>query len=98
MDDASEAPTDSTGQLIRPVYIASARDLETEFASMLPAWEGKETEHNWAPREQAVQRVRGMLKGEVHARFHDAFLLGLKNGFINASLKTASVIRTDTIC
>ena len=60
--------------------------------------QGKETEHNWAPREQAIQRVRGMLKGEVHARFHDTFLLGLKNGFITASLKTASVVRTDTTC
>lgn len=60
--------------------------------------QGKETEHNWAAREQSIQRVRGMLKGEVHTRFHEAFLLGLKNGFINASLKTVGAVRTDTIC
>ncbi|CCM02847.1 uncharacterized protein FIBRA_04959 [Fibroporia radiculosa] len=79
---------------VKPVYIASTHDLENEFASMLRHFEGKETEHNWAPREQSIQRVRGMLKGEVHERFADAFLLGLKNGFINASLKTLASLRT----
>ncbi|KZT72610.1 hypothetical protein DAEQUDRAFT_722772 [Daedalea quercina L-15889] len=91
---ADSPTTPSGGSDVRPVYIASVHDLENEFASMLGHFEGKETEHNWAPREQSVQRVRGMLKGEVHARFHDAFLLGLKNGFINASLKTLASLRT----
>lgn len=32
-----------------------------------------------------------MLKGEVHERFTETFLLGLKQGFIDASIKTVSV-------
>lgn len=31
-----------------------------------------------------------MLKGEVHERFTETFLLGLKQGFIDASIKTVS--------
>jgi len=92
----SPPPTESTSGAgsqvadVRPVYIASTHDLENEFTSMLKHFEGKETEHNWAMREQAIQRVRGMIKGEVHERYTDTFLSGLKNGFLNASLKTVT--------
>ncbi len=53
--------------------------------------QGKETEHNWASREKAVLRVRGMLKGGVHERFNEPFLQGLRQGFIEASLKAVSL-------
>lgn len=49
---------------------------------------GKETEHNWAARDQAIQRVRGMLKGDVHNRYSEPFLAALKDGFISWSTKT----------
>ncbi|KAL0572246.1 suppressor of tub2 mutation [Marasmius crinis-equi] len=79
---------------VSPVYIASARDLENEFASMAKPFDGKETEHNWSTREQAIQRVRGMLKGDVHNRYLDVFLACLKDGFIQWSLKTLASLRT----
>ncbi|KAG6833770.1 hypothetical protein H0H87_001202 [Tephrocybe sp. NHM501043] len=79
---------------IQPVYIASAKDLENEFASMLKPFEGKETEHNWSAREQAILRVRGMLKGDVHIRYPDTFITVLKEGFIQWSLKTLASLRT----
>ena len=50
-------------------------------------FQGKETEHNWAPREKAILRVRGMLKGDVYERFTETFLSNLKP-FIDASIKT----------
>lgn len=52
--------------------------------------QGKETEHNWAAREQAILRVRGMLKGDVHLRYQDVFLASLKDGFMQWTLKTVS--------
>ncbi|CAL1702266.1 unnamed protein product [Somion occarium] len=93
---ASPIPTEggSSGVDIKPVYIASSRDLENEFASMLKHFEGKETEHNWAAREKAILRVRGMLKGEVYERYPETFFHGLKNGFIDASVKTLISLRT----
>ncbi|KAG7097228.1 hypothetical protein E1B28_004599 [Marasmius oreades] len=87
-------PTSETSSDVNPVYIASARDLETEFASMAKPFDGKETEHNWSPREQAILRVRGMLKGDVHNRYLDVFLACLKEGFIQRSLKTLASLRT----
>ncbi|KIP12816.1 hypothetical protein PHLGIDRAFT_97512 [Phlebiopsis gigantea 11061_1 CR5-6] len=93
---ASPVPADPAiagGSEVKTVYIASSRDLDHEFANMLKHFEGKEDEHNWAARERAIVRVRGMIKGEVHERFTEAFLNGLKNGFIDASLKTASAHR-----
>ncbi|PVG01051.1 hypothetical protein CPB86DRAFT_700010 [Serendipita vermifera] len=85
---------DTNSDDIAPVYIASARDLEHEFAEMAPPFEGRESEHNWQPRDRAIVRVRGMLKGDVHVRFHDAFLEGLKSGFMANSLKTLTSLRT----
>ena len=38
-----------------------------------------------------MQRVRGMLKGDVHVRFLDPFLIALKDGFIQWSLKTVGL-------
>jgi CLIP-associating protein 1/2 len=67
--------------------VASSKDLETEFADMLKAFDGKETEHNWAPRERAIVRIRGMLKGEVHVRFGETFFANLKS-ILDASAKT----------
>ncbi|KAG9219191.1 hypothetical protein CCMSSC00406_0001601 [Pleurotus cornucopiae] len=97
--NASPTPTTpatpaSEGPDVQAVYIASTRDLETEFASMQSAFEGKETEHNWAQRERSILRVRGMLKGGVHTRYLDAFIGCLKEGFMQWSLKTVSSLRT----
>lgn len=35
-------------------------------------------------------RVRSMLKGDVHSRFPDAFISGLKNGLLEGTLKSVS--------
>ncbi|KAF9468966.1 clasp N terminal-domain-containing protein [Collybia nuda] len=86
-------PTNENAE-IQPVYITSSRDLENEFAAMLKPFEGKETEHNWAAREQAILRVRGMLKGDIHSRYMDTFLVCLKEGFIQWSLKALASLRT----
>ncbi|KAG6890930.1 hypothetical protein C0995_000887 [Termitomyces sp. Mi166 len=95
---ASQTSTNESADA-QPVYIASTRDLENEFAAMSKPFEaspfcGRETEHNWAAREQAILRVRGMLKGDVHLRYLDTFLVSLKDGFIQWSLKTLASLRT----
>ncbi|PFH52674.1 hypothetical protein AMATHDRAFT_74133 [Amanita thiersii Skay4041] len=79
---------------VQPVYIASVRDLENEFVSMAKLFEGKETEHNWTPRDQSITRVRGMLKGGVHERYFDAFIALLKENFVQWSIKTLGSLRT----
>ncbi|THH14964.1 hypothetical protein EW146_g5443 [Bondarzewia mesenterica] len=78
---------------VQPVYVASSRDLENEFAHMFKPFEGKETEHNWAARDRAITRVRGMLKGDVHVRYADTFFSHLKQ-ITDASFKTLASLRT----
>ncbi|KAF8450793.1 clasp N terminal-domain-containing protein [Boletus edulis BED1] len=87
-------PSSETASTVEPAFIASARDLENEFAAMVKAFEGKETEHNWTPRERCIQRVRGMLRGDIHTRYPDVFFQCLKDGFIQASLKALASLRT----
>lgn len=57
---SSSMGTALTSSDITPVYIASTRDLENEFNSMVEPFEGKETEHNWHPRDRSISRIRGM--------------------------------------
>ncbi|KAF9221886.1 hypothetical protein BS17DRAFT_784123 [Gyrodon lividus] len=87
-------PSSESASTVEPAFIASARDLENEFAAMAKAFEGKETEHNWAARERGIQRVRGMLRGDIHTRYPDVFIQCLKDGFIQSSLKTLASLRT----
>lgn len=58
---------------------------------MLPHFEGKETEHNWTPREKAVVRIRGMLQGEAHKQYPEAFLAGMKGGIFDGVSRTVNL-------
>lgn len=89
-----QTPSTSDSPDVQPAYIASSRDLESEFAAMAKPFEGKESEHNWAARDAAVQRVRGMIKGDVHTRYAETFQACLKEGFVQWSLKTLASLRT----
>nr|XP_019007659.1 uncharacterized protein I206_07674 [Kwoniella pini CBS 10737]OCF46440.1 hypothetical protein I206_07674 [Kwoniella pini CBS 10737] len=79
---------------IEIVYIASPHDVLNEMSAMLPYFEGKETEHNWLPREKSVIRIRGMLKGGVWTKFHETFIQGLKSGILEGVSKTIVSLRT----
>jgi CLIP-associating protein 1/2 len=61
------------------IQVASARDLEHEFASMQPCFVGKETEFNWQDREKSIFRMRGMLLGGVHLAYKSAFIACIKS-------------------
>ncbi|KAF9246968.1 clasp N terminal-domain-containing protein [Melanogaster broomeanus] len=87
-------PSSEGASTVEAAYIASARDLENEFATLTKSFEGKETEHNWAARDKGIQRVRGMIRGDIHTRFPDVFFQCLKDGFIQLSLKTLASLRT----
>lgn len=62
------ASTSTSAPDLAPVYIASERDLDAEFAAMRAGFEGRETEHNWTARDRSVARMRGMIVGGVTGR------------------------------
>ena len=72
--------------------VASARDLESEYAQMLPHFQGRETEHNWNPREKSVIHLRGMLRGQAFEQFPEAFVHWLKHGFFEGLSKTVCLL------
>lgn len=58
--------------------------------------QGRESEHNWAARERSVIQIRGMLKGDAHVRYLDTFLVGLKGGILDATLKAVRLAHIRT--
>ncbi|CAE7123154.1 unnamed protein product [Rhizoctonia solani] len=90
--DGTGASASSTD--IPSVFIASGRDLENEMEKMLPFFQGRETEHNWADRERSVVTIRGIIKGGVYSRYPDVFIEGLKSGVLDGVLKALASLRT----
>ena len=52
--------------------------------------QGRETEQNWLERDEAVKKIRGMIRGDVFMRYPEPFLTGLKNGILEGTLKAVS--------
>jgi len=44
------------------VQITSRQDLERTLAPLHACFEGRESEHNWAAREAAIVKLRGILR------------------------------------
>ena len=76
-----------------PIYMLSERELSDTMRDMLPHFEGKETEHNWMPRDKAVLKIRRMLMGNSPTEYHHAFMAGIKS-LIDGILKVANTLRT----
>jgi CLIP-associating protein 1/2 len=76
-----------------PIYMLSERELNDTIRDMLPHFEGKETEHNWMPRDKAVLKIRRILKGNAPTEYHHAFMAGIKS-LIDGILKVANTLRT----
>lgn len=73
------------------IQISTDRELEDEFRAISACFDGKETEHNWAAREKAIFRVRGILQSDVVQRYTQTFLSCLKAGFLANSVKAVSL-------
>ncbi|KAL1405184.1 suppressor of tub2 mutation [Vanrija albida] len=84
----------SANEDVEIVLVASAADLQSEFKAMVPHFQGKETEHNWGPRERSLVRIRGMLRGGASSKYSDAFLASLKGDVIDGIAKTLLSLRT----
>lgn len=88
------AATTATADDIRPVYIASRSDLERTFATMMPFFESKESEHNWLNREQSMIKIRGLIVSGAHRQLGEAFFVGHLKSVQEGILKCVSSLRT----
>lgn len=76
--------------MVKPYDVSTV--LIYPFNWHIKSVQGKESEHNWAARQDAIIRVRGMLKGGAHTRYHDTFMHNLKNDYIKMTLKAVGQI------
>jgi CLIP-associating protein 1/2 len=90
--EAAKPPPQETIQM-DPIYVHTERELSDTMRDMLPHFEGKETEHNWMPRDKAVLKIRRLLKGNAPTEYHHAFMAGIKS-LIDGILKVANTLRT----
>lgn len=88
----SEHPSSGEAPL-EPLFVHTQRELEDSFKEMAPPFEGRETEHNWLPRDKAVLKIRRQLKGNAPEDFHVAFVAGIK-GMLDNILKVSNTLRT----
>ncbi|KAK3721747.1 suppressor of tub2 mutation [Vermiconidia calcicola] len=76
-----------------PIYVHSKSELEDAFRSMLPHFEGKETEQNWTPRDKSVLKIRRLTKGNAPSEYHQVYMAGIKST-VDGILKVANSLRT----
>nr|POE61064.1 protein stu1 [Quercus suber] len=90
--EAAQPPPQEVIQM-DPLYVHSSRELEDTFRDMLPAFEGKESEQNWIPRDKSVLKIRRLLKGNAPNEYHQVFMAGIKS-VSDGILKVANSLRT----
>ena len=90
----ASASTTAAADDIRPVYIASRSDLERTFATMLPFFESKESEHNWLNREQSMIKIRGLIVSGAHRQFGESFFVSQLKTAQEGILKCVASLRT----
>lgn len=78
---------------IKPAYVNTSRELDHELSAMLPDFEGRESEANWANRENHVSRLREMLRGNAPKEYEQVFLAGIKN-LTDGIVKAMTSLRT----
>jgi CLIP-associating protein 1/2 len=89
----SEPPPAPETADIEPLYVHTQRELETKFQDMQQFFEGRETEHNWSPRDKSIRTIRRMLRGNAPEEFHSAFVSNVISMRDNI-LKVANTLRT----
>lgn len=62
---------------IQPKVISSAQDLSREVESLLPPFNGKETEFNWGNREKNINKFRSIIAGNSE-KYPDALLQSVR--------------------
>ncbi|KAL4809343.1 clasp N terminal-domain-containing protein [Aspergillus unguis] len=71
-------PTSVTAPGIEPRNVTSRHELEQLVNSLLPCFEGKETDRNWQRREQNVVMLRRITHGNAPHDFNTAYLTIMK--------------------
>jgi CLASP N terminal len=64
-------------EVLEARVVASKGDLEHMFQGMSAAFEGRESEQNWNLRDQHINTMRGLLRGNAYKEYPAAFTAGV---------------------
>ncbi|SPJ70768.1 related to STU1 - mitotic spindle protein [Fusarium torulosum] len=83
---------DTKPEALEPLYVNTNRELDDMIKEMAWCFEGKETEHNWLKRENAVHKLRRLNVGNA-SDFPDTYILGIKS-ILDGIIKSITSLRT----
>lgn len=72
-DILGKVPTAKLDESIQPKMVMSAQELQREVESLLPPFNGKETEFNWGNREKNIIKFRALIIGNAE-KYPDALV------------------------
>ena len=78
---------------LEPLYVNSQREFEDIIHSMLPYFEGKESEQNWSLREKSVIKLRRITNGNAPHDYQHLYVSSMK-ALLDGILKTVNSLRT----
>ncbi|KAK9389283.1 clasp N terminal-domain-containing protein [Lipomyces mesembrius] len=83
----------SANDNLKPAFVASSSDLEILMEGLISAFDGKETEANWAQRQKNIMILREIIRGNAYEDHAITFITCLRSlsGGIN---KAVSSLRT----
>lgn len=81
---------------IQPLHVNSLEQLYDKFNTMLPAFDGKETEFNWGTREKKIIELRSIIRGNSSWEYSSDLVVCLKE-LSDGICKGMSSLRT-TLC
>jgi CLIP-associating protein 1/2 len=90
---AASATAALEGEYIEPIFVDSNREIDDIVRNMLPHFEGRETEHNWIPREKSMETLRKLVRGNAPQAYSQHFLVGIKS-LLDGILKVVNSLRT----
>ncbi|RAH64050.1 uncharacterized protein BO66DRAFT_254347 [Aspergillus aculeatinus CBS 121060] len=84
-------PNDSDS--VEPLNVSSSREIEDIIRAMVPHFEGRESEENWAKREKNVMLLRRLVRGNAPVAHSNTLITALKS-ILDGIFKVVNSLRT----
>lgn len=92
-------PNYTQGSLIPPLKVLSVSEIHHYASDMMPHFENKETERNWALREKSIVKLRSLLygvSGTQHAEDYLATIRDLSEGICKGLLSLRTTLAVNS--
>ncbi|RAH78255.1 hypothetical protein BO86DRAFT_345619 [Aspergillus japonicus CBS 114.51] len=85
--------TPNDGDSVEPLNVSSSREIEDIIRAMVPHFDGRESEENWAKREKNVMLLRRLVRGNAPVAHSNTLITALKS-ILDGIFKVVNSLRT----